>query len=205
MKKGQSKGKKPIKVTGFLADDIDLTISATPNEWIKLDRYIHDLKKMEPLKYDLYYSFIWPALEQCQRKKSEKQLFTDRLKFRAGYLYAFLSYWCKKPLKEWPEYLNKLITIAEKDGYAEYIKTIRGRYDPKELTAYILEKVYGKDRRKYRIKSFENIDNFYITYIHDNKRPARQLKTLKLLQPAEVKLLAYKAPYNDIFNALKII
>ncbi len=58
------------------------------------------------------------------------------IKTEAGYLYLFFSYWFKKKIQEWPEYLQNLIEIAKSDGYEPYITTSKGKYDAKELASY---------------------------------------------------------------------
>lgn len=190
--------KRPVTITGFLdAGNIRLKVTALPENWEKLERYLDD----EDFISEFIEQFINPALDSFRGKalrgkhKSQYWLAKD-IKDKASALYPFLTYWCKK---EQPEYLKKLIKKAEEDEYGEYIKENLA----KGLTEYCMWKLYGKDADRLGLKPFDDPTTFYQVYILGNKRAARNIKlSMKGRTQEEISNLP---SFNAIFKTLKVI
>ena len=136
-----------LKIKGYLstyhdADQIELTVSASPEDWEKLYHTIDQNPQSFALQF--HSEFVYCALEEARKKQLPgKHKYTHRviedIKRHSGYLFAFLSYWSKQGRKDWPAYLQKLITMAVQDKYGTIFKD---RFNPTELTAYCLSKYY---------------------------------------------------------------
>ncbi len=134
-----------------------------------------------------------------KNKGNETTLFW--IKTDAGCLYVFFSYWCKKKIQDWPEYLQRLVSIANDEGCN--LKDTKGRrYAAREMTEYCIEKYYGEYLRRHGLKQTDDSTNFYITYIHPQLKECR--KQMKELIESNAN------PFDDptlgpIFRNLKIL
>ena len=185
--------KDPIKVDGYIdAQCIPLKIIATSEAWGEMRTFY--LEKPGLFASDIYSQFIEPVVGVFGKRAYEKKLrgkhkgsasFVDEIKISACWLNAFLSYWSKKQQKEYPACIRFKIDKVDK---SKIIKT-SGKFKPIALTAYILEKIYGKEMKRYNIYPFfNNLENFRITYIQGcsfHKKIAAHIKN---------------ASYNEIKN-----
>jgi len=197
---------KPITVTSSLDfNTIKLTVKASPEDWQGLERLFWDAP--EQLAEDLHSYFIVEALEKTVGKERRGSPLVRQIQFCAGWLYAFLSYWCKKPLEDWPLYLQRLIQMIEEKGNGIFVKTSRGRYGARELTLYCTEKIYGDAAAKYGLSPFSDPNNFYITYALADGKPAEiREKYLTNKTPQEVERLPFELPQlKYILRTLKVI
>ncbi len=190
-------------------DTIKLKVTVSPSDWAKLWSYC--LNYRNEFVEQFWSNLIYPAMMELETKKGargrnkEKQQLVHWIKTEASFLYAFFSYWCKKPLKEWPGYLKRLEVMAKKDDYGDYIKR-KSRYDAQGLTDYCLRKLYEKNAQRAELKLFDNPENFLLTYVHAERRATRNLKLfIKGKSPQEISNLAYQPPLKRIFECLKIL
>lgn len=112
--------KDPLTIEGFIRikegtfiqgegfkqkeDKIKLKVTVPSSDWRKLWNYClthtHDFTKQ------FWSNFIEPAMRELETKKGARgrykgsKHFVNRLKDDASFLYAFFTYWCKKPDEE---------------------------------------------------------------------------------------------------------
>lgn len=208
IKISQHTKKAKISVTSNLAKDIQLKIVATPDDWIRLaERY-----DPEALGIGIEYRFIlpvlfglWPLKKPRGRTKTINQLTGDQFKAEVSHLYLFVSYWCKKSFRNWPECLKRLVDRARANGYDSFIKAKKG-YSALAITTYCLEQTWGKFPSWKNICSVDGMDNLYQTYIYDNGRLNVIKNTLLTDTILRDKNLPTKDPFlSSIFNKLRLI
>ncbi len=110
-------------------------------------------------------------------------------------------------MEEWPDYLKKIIEIAEKEGHGYSIK-VEDKYQPLVLTAYCIDKVYGeviqgklKPLFEYEVRERDSLENFYLTYI----QPIREKWGFKEMSPQRVAEWGLILPtMRNILKAFKI-
>jgi len=95
--------------------------------------------------------------------------FTQKMKTRAPYTFGVVDYWLKKPQEKWPKSVKKLINEFE-DQLPTYAPLFGRKKKPKahEVTAYIMERNFGKERAKNKPTSNPWTDDpeaFRKTYI----------------------------------------
>jgi hypothetical protein len=164
--------KDKITIKNFIdhKNSIELTITASPQDWQRLNQLLSE--NNEEFAKDFHHKFIRPVLykeilpKKPRGRHRDANILLREIKYNSGELHQFFSYWCKKPREEWPNYLSRLIEIIGKAGQEIHIKRRNGKYGPKELTLYVMEEVYGKTAKKYGLKPFEDPNNFYIKYIY---------------------------------------
>jgi len=196
-----------------------LTVTATPGDWKKVESFAHNYPGFFGAEF--HSSFANPAvLRICEKNKPrgkqtrQIQVFANDIKIQSGILYEFISSWCGKTFREWPKYLKRIMEMAEKEGHEDVMKReIEDGYQPKELTAYIMDKVYGEPVQKiglkplFEYKDRDSIENFYITYIQGKKKAREVIK--KLMDgktPREIEALAYTVPaLKLIFSTLEVL
>lgn len=236
---------------------IKLKVVATPKDWETLKYYLQNvfsyerhlvlyeeedpeiigtsrqqLREDEDQFLSEIYAFTDAALEALKKKKPRGKHkrtleLVSEIKDKAGWLYPFLKYWCKKSIDSWPDPFKCIIKIAENEGVEDFLE-MKGKYDPVVITAYCIEKVHGKEAKKLGLKPFfefeerESIENFYFTYIQAKKLPQFVHKSLIAgKEPKEVEMIFnlllkgetikidttiyYLFPPKDIFESLGII
>lgn len=199
--------KDPIKVDGYIdAQWIPLKIIATPEAWEQMWKFY--LEKPDLFASDIYSQFIEPVVGVFGQRLNEKKLrgkhkgsasFVGKIKMSACWLNAFLSYWSKKKPKEYPKCIKSI--KIDKDSEMEIIKR-SGKFKPIALTAYILEKIYGKEMKKYKINPFfDGLENFRITYIQGCSFHKKIAANIKNLSDNEIKNLHNNNAYlREIFR-----
>jgi len=204
--------KDSITITNFIdhKNSIELIVKASPENWKRLDQLLSE--NPEEFAKDFYEKFIRIAFykeilpKKLRGKHKDSFPIALEIKTTAGMLYAFLSYWCKKPVEEWPDYLTKLAIMAESEGYGIYVR--QGRYfkDAKELTFYCMEKAYREKAEKHGLTPFKDLENFYLTYIHGTRVSAYHKKEIKDKPPETVARIATLPHFlGKIFEALQVI
>lgn len=93
--------------------------------------------------------------------------FTQKMKIRAPYTFGLIDYWLKRPQEKWPEPIKKVIKAFE---VFSIVPRSGKRKKPKahEVTAYIMERDFGKEREKNNPSSnlwTDDPDGFKKTYI----------------------------------------
>ena len=211
VKPGRTK-KEPLTVTNFidLKNTIKLKVTATPDNWKKLNQLLSENR--EEFARDFYHKFIDIALYKVILPKKprgkQKDTFSLALNIKsdASCAYDFFSYWCKRPLEEWPDYLKRIIEIAEKEGHGDSIE-VKDKYQPLVLTAYCIDKVYGKAIQgklkplfEYEVR--DSLENFYLTYVQPYRRPPWGFPKMSPQRVAEWGLML--PPIRNILKAFKI-
>jgi|WetSurSiteA1Bulk_404760.scaffolds.fasta_scaffold03254_2 hypothetical protein len=237
-KKPQTEVKKThkgtVKVKGFFNSSskhpIKLEITAEPKEWEAFRFYTIQSSYMLDKQEQFFREFIdvvenavKASKKQSRGKHKQRQEFVETVKNHASTLYPFLKYWCKQPLEQWPQLFQSVVERAKKEDNEIFFKQ-DDKYDPKILTAYCIDKVYGKEAQRLGLKSFfefderESVENFYFTYIQWSKDAHKIEKflieghstediarTLFILPAGEVAMLGpfYDSyPLKDFFEAL---
>lgn len=181
---------------------VRLTAIATPTAWKKIASYAFDHPDWFGLEF---YSYLaGPASDAARRKQTQKQYFVNEIKIYSGVLFAFLRYWCKLPVTQWPEYLRKVLGLCKRDEIL--VKTARGGYDPKVLTDYCIAETFQDSIKIFRLNPFDDPANFYNTYIQDKSRPRTFTRHyIANKTPKEIENLAYTIPaLNRIFLTLSV-
>ena len=201
-------------------DKIKLKVTIPSSDWRKLWKFC--LRYTDDFAKQFWSNLIYPAMKELETKKGargrykESKHFVNWLKDDASFLYAFFTYWCKNPVEDWPDYLQRLISKVKKDGWYDYIfKEKGGTNRPYRLTRYCIEKVYGALLESCGLKPFADPKNFSETYIYGNGRAARVTKFFiegkthqkpQGKKPREVANLAFEpSPLKFIFERLQII
>lgn len=177
----QKPKKGPITVNNYLSNsDILLKITASPADWEKLS----DIPSKKSFYFDFVSSYVSPVWAECvektstmglaihgsklsfmNAKKHNRHEFVLSMKVLSCLLYSYFSYWFKKPKNKRPAFVKKIKILPE---YEDYLPA-----NPIELTAYCIKLVYGDYLKGYKIKFFliasDDVNNFYITYIHDGR------------------------------------
>jgi len=190
-------------------ESINLKFILSPDDWQKLWSYC--LKYPDKFVLGLWSYILYPAMQQLETKKGtrgkfkESKFFVEWIKTDASSLYAFFSYWCKKSFDEWPDYLKKLVEKVKKEGWEEDI-IFKGKYYPRGLTDYCINKIYGERCEKEGLNPLEDPFNFYKTYVHDKGRAANATKLfIKGKTTEQVAQLAYEQPFLRMFEILEIM
>lgn len=214
--------REKISITSNLTKNIKLKIVATPDDWTRLvEQFYHS---PEALGIGIEYRFILPVLSELwplkkPRGKLRNALAIGAFTEEASFLYAFFSFWVKRPTEEWPDYLKKLLRVAEKDGQVilvpsgkgvtnPLIKKLMGKGTnaPYRLTRYCMEKAFEKSIKGSGRRLFDDPFNFLKNYIHKHSRAKRAaMLFIKGKSSKEVANLAYKPPLENIFKRLKIM
>jgi len=153
----------------FPFESIPLKISGRPEAWYRL--YALSAKPQEFGNF-IYVNFVAPALRHLVVKrprgphKSNAQ-FINRIKNISGYNYCLIEYWLKQPNEEWPKPIRNVIRDFEKKGASYSHSGQRLKLKAHEITAYIMEKRFGKKRKTYKILNpwTDDPENFRRIYI----------------------------------------
>jgi hypothetical protein len=171
MKIIQRNKKSPLTIVEnfpFPFEKIELKISGSPDAWY---RFYALSVKPEELGNFIYVNFIAPAVRRlaserprgCYKFKAE---FIRRIKRLSAYNYCFFEYWLKKRDEERPDPIRKVLKEFEKSGsYSHYGEKLKPKAH--EITAYIMERDFGNERKTYKIPNpwTDDPDNFRRTYI----------------------------------------
>ena len=209
--------KGPISVENFFSPThrelkgVMLKVTAIPEDWKKIELFALDHPDWFGLEFHSH--FATPAVLEINEKNrvrgAQKKIyyFVNDIKIHAGALYAFFKYWCGRPVKQWPKYLNKLIEVVKKEDRLLDIKTTKGDYNPAGLTEFCIDKIYGEAIHSLGLTLFSDPSNFYLTYIQDQKRPKRITEMfIKGKTPQEIANLTYSIPaLNFVFRALQVL
>jgi hypothetical protein len=143
-------------------EDLTLEISASPDTWRTL--YIMSLAKPEDI-VSMIRNLSKAAFDYISAKPGRED-FVDKMKRYAAYVYCWAEYWLKKPQDEWPEPLRELVQKLDKDAYHGR----KERPKPRRVTAYVMEKDFGKERGKYHLKKWtKDPEAFARAFISNNK------------------------------------
>lgn len=175
-----------------ITEGINLTITAMPDDW----RNLYDIAIADPegLGKLLLLNAFKPVYEkkihqidyQSPRgihatipgEEIEKYFMHDARKYVAA-TFTFVSYWIKKPKKEWPIEFNNLIrylkekNIIDKDTKIKKLRAI-------DIALYLFEDIFGNRRRMLGLMKMTNEMNFRNTYLKkDYLKAARRLFKLR--------------------------
>lgn len=190
---------------------IVLKAMARPEEWKKIESFILDHPDWFGLEFHSH--FANPAVLEISEKNKPRGMqkkiyhFVNDIKIPVGILYAFFSYWCRKPLEEWPDYLQRLVEMIKKYDWFDYVfKGQRGTNRPYRLTRYCIEKAYGETINSLGLKLFDDPKNFLETYVHADRRAERFTQVFGSKSPQEVATFAYIYPVlKYIFETLEAL
>jgi len=201
-----------------------LKATARPEEWEKIESFVLDHPDWFGLEFHSRFAnrAVLEIDEKNKPRGKQKKVyhFVNDLKIHAGILYAFFSYWCRKPLQEWPDYLKALVGLAKNDGFLfplskaktksskHLLKEIMfgGTKAPYRLTRYCIENVYKEPIKELGLRLFDDPFNFIKNYIHADGRAERFIKFFSSKSPQEVANFAYSMPaLNFIFKTLQVL
>ncbi len=102
--------------------------------------------------------------------------FIGKMKILSALLYSRLKKFLKKSFIFWPKELKKTAEEYEAQNQLFDSGSKKPKIAPLEMTAFIMEKYYGKERIGHGLKrwtndtvNLENLENFRITYIVRNE------------------------------------
>lgn len=150
---------------------INLSISAAPEDWQKLEQALLDDPEgvLENLRQITEGAI--QRIESYGRPKgrplTEVKLI-ERIKRDATDLYAFLS--CFKDDAEKPRPILDLITLLGSKGYCI------DKYSPRDIARAVLEIMYGQKAKDEILRPFKNLVNFKKTYIERSTYPKSYLR-----------------------------
>lgn len=170
----RTKGTRLISAEGtFLLfpsprDGVKLEISASPDTWRTL--YIMSLARpadiVSIIRNLSKATFDYMTVKPRKEGYGDREDFIDKVKRYSAYVYCWTRYWLKKPEDIWPEPLKEL--VRRMGRYPD-----RGRREGSKsriITAYIMERDFGKERKRYRLKKWtENPEVFWRTFILNNE------------------------------------
>jgi hypothetical protein len=155
----------------FPFEEVKLEICALPKAWKTL--YILSQIAPERIAKNININSISEAVfNKIEAKPGRgphrgREDFVRKIKGIATYIYYWTDYWLKKHPNEWPNSLKEII----KEGRDQIIKE-RSHYGkpeklkPSRVTAYIMEKYYGKEREKHDLSPWmDDPDAFRRTFI----------------------------------------
>lgn len=206
-----------------IIDGFKLKVTVISADWEKFWTYLWSNPQVFTKHF--WSDVIYPAVHELGSKKGARgrskksQQLVTWIKEYASFLYAFFSYWFKHPIDEWPDYLKKLITMAEKDRCVIFISSgkggtnplikklmAKGTNAPYRLTKYCIEKASKEEIEKYGLRLFSEPSYFLKNYIHKNGSATKIAKFfIKGKSPEEMANLAYQLPLKYLFKYLQII
>jgi len=130
-----------------------------------------------------------------------RERFMARMKILTAYLYRHLLERLKEPRETWPEPLEAIVKDFEASPYSRR----KPRIKPSKLVAHIMERNYGKERRKHGLKKWtEDVESFRRTFVSNNKFRVWFVKPEKYFPPifAGRALLTLKDP-SEFISLLK--
>ncbi|OPX95464.1 MAG: hypothetical protein A4E58_02108 [Syntrophorhabdus sp. PtaB.Bin006] len=177
---------------GLEAEPIKLKISLKPKDWLALGKYWD--KNKDAFEYDLAWimALVREKLKPRPRGKNKDLAgLIESIKSEAAWLYLILSYWCSKPKEARPKYIVDILAMADSEAKSEDYEGCfrnssaansshsqkriadgkqKNEYNVKLVTAYCIQKIYGKEVKSQLDPFFSfdpdyGISNFYITYI----------------------------------------
>lgn len=159
-KRKRTKRGLEIEVDGsFLSPfgNVKLAISASPDDWKAL-RNLY-VENPELLLESLYQKFLRPEFYESVVKPprgihSKRWNFNQKIKETAPFTYSLVDYCLGKKQEDWPMTFKEVVKEyeAEELGSPSYYGK-KLRVKAYELTAFILEKAYGKERERLDPKS----------------------------------------------------
>jgi hypothetical protein len=153
----------------FPFESIPLKISGMPDAWFRL--YALSAKPEELGRF-VYVNFVAPAVRHLVSNRPRgphkfRAAFINKIKHLSGYNYALIEYWLKRPEQERPKSIRKLIRDFEKTEASYSHSGQKLKLKAHEVTAYIMEKRFGKKREVYKIPNpwTDDPENFRRIYI----------------------------------------
>ena len=153
----------------FPFESIPLKISGMPDAWFRL--YALSAKPEELGRF-LYVQFVAPAVRHLVSNSPRgphkfRAAFINKVKNLSAYNHALFEYWLKRPEEDWPKSIKKVIRDFEKEGtsFSHFGQELKLK--AYEITAYVMEKRFGKEREAYKILNpwTDEAENFRRIYI----------------------------------------
>lgn len=149
---------------------IELTISALPEAW----KYLYWLSKADPKTAGKGISILAePVFNDITAKPatgmhSGTEVFMPKMKILIAYLHRWIFYWFKNhdDEKEWPGPLRDVVDEIRNETGEKLAPSDTTSRKAFKTTAYIMEKFYGDQRTKHRIKRWTHgLDSFRRSYL----------------------------------------
>ncbi len=156
-----------------------LLIAADEELWVDLwDRYADEdyiMGEIQPAYVHVALEFM--AMEDLPKRrgnsKTKPWTLIDSIKIDSRYLYVFIDYWKSKPKDQWPLSFKRFLQRLNRKSV--------GASD--ELTLLAIKNVYGDVERTYKLKAFNNENNFFKTYIMGDKNSLNSIRKILLGSP----------------------
>ncbi len=148
--------------------NLSIEISASPDAWrtLYIMSFVNPGDIVNIIRNPSKAAYDHISLESGRGIDRSEEDFVNKVKRYAAYVYCWALYWLKKPQDEWPEPLKKIVNKMGKSAYHKSQKTPQ----PQRVTAYIMERDFGKERKRYRLKKWtENPEVFGRMFILNNK------------------------------------
>lgn len=142
--------KRPHSVSHPVYHKIKLKISASRESWLSLSSL--STESPERLGDLIYFNFTEPARRLiCPGPRFRginrgREIFVLRMKELIPPTYYWVFWWLKEPSENWPTGLSKL--VEEFKSQPPHISGRRNIPSAAEVTAYLFEKDFGKERKK---------------------------------------------------------
>lgn len=169
--------KSPLTVEGEVplsqGESLKLKISAPPETWETL--YGLSSGRPEYVGNLIWLNFAKPASDHLNSPRPRgvhkgRDKFMFKMKELIPYVYYCVAYWLKEPQESWPKDFKKIIEKDENNFFGFSNRGKRKSYLPHEVTAYLMEKTYGEEREKNRLKPWtDDPETFRKTFISDNE------------------------------------
>lgn len=157
----------------FPYEEIRLKIYASPQAW----KMLHFYSGADPQKVGEILSkyFTTPVYSLIVSKKGKgfhrgDEWFIDKVKILSALFYSRLKKRLRKSGKTWPKELKKIAKEYESQYQLSDSGRRRAKITTLKMTAFTMEKYYGKERIKHGLKRWtDDPESFRNTYIVRNK------------------------------------
>ena len=144
--------------------NLSIEISASPDAWRTLyimsfgnpGDIVNIIRNLSKAAYDHISVGSGRGIDRS------KEDFVNKVKRYAAYVYCWALYWLKKPQDEWPEPLKTIVNKMGKSAYHRSQKTPQ----PQRVTAYIMERDFGKERKTYHLKKMDRESGTFRENVH---------------------------------------
>jgi len=119
-------------------------------------------------------TFDYMTVKPRKEGYGDREDFIDKVKRYSAYVYCWTRYWLKKPEDIWPEPLKEL--VRRMGRYPD-----RGRREGSKsriITAYIMERDFGKERKKFGLRQWTRDPEAFGRKFISNNKYAKFVRTI---------------------------